>query len=723
MDYPSVAGLRDRLFWFDHNEYESQSNPTNTNQTSHSNFFEVQIVTSLVSHLIRQGNYQGEDIVVLTPYVRQLHEIRNLFAATAEIFTKISDRDMTELDKEGLLDSNVASQSSRKGNLRQAIRVATVDNFQGEEGNIIIISLVRNNADNNCGFLRTKNRINVLLSRAKHGMFIIGNSKTSRHISMWDQVLHILERKKKIGSSLSLCCPQHPETHIQVATPEDFQRKAPEGGCSRQCNFRRECGHACTYKCHTQERCASMPCMAPCPRRHKNCDHDCPKTCGLPCGNCKKPVKEVQLKCGHTQDEVLCFRTLDLNSVNCTAKVEVQGPCGHTFTVKCGTGSANTDYECGVRCGAILACGHECRSRCAVCRIQQNDGNLFVEHVKSNVLRNAANHALRVVRIARMGANIKAFAKWHVPFLVTFYPAAAAARNPFRVVISVQQSAARLDLLEYKTYSQIDLADDLCVFLKCGHIITVESMDGLMELSSYYELNADGRITGLRLPGPEPLSVKSKGCPQCRGSIRNITRYNRVEKRALLDEATKKFIVWSNAEFVPLTAMLKQQEEKLRDAEDIVMSTIRAVASPTPILIFTGGRDQQINTVRRLTGLSHRLGEFLRLRSQIQHFLQKVEPNEQPFARVRAMAEKSAREFGHTSSFNFDMSVLQTRASLWTSALLLRCDYDILSDILNVFQKHKPREEKLHPWLKAELSLDFSKNRHDCLHFAQEALQ
>ncbi|PKK55543.1 hypothetical protein RhiirC2_802117 [Rhizophagus irregularis] len=55
----------------------------------------------------------------------------------------------------------------------------TVDNFQGEEAKIVIISLVRNCSGkySSIGFLKSKNKSNVLLSRAKEGMYLIGNSK------------------------------------------------------------------------------------------------------------------------------------------------------------------------------------------------------------------------------------------------------------------------------------------------------------------------------------------------------------------------------------------------------------------------------------------------------------------------------------------------------------------------------------------------------------------
>ena len=48
----------------------------------------------------------------------------------------------------------------------------------GEEAKVIVISLVRSNQEGRAGFLNTSNRINVLLSRAMHGMYLVGNVDT-----------------------------------------------------------------------------------------------------------------------------------------------------------------------------------------------------------------------------------------------------------------------------------------------------------------------------------------------------------------------------------------------------------------------------------------------------------------------------------------------------------------------------------------------------------------
>jgi hypothetical protein len=56
--------------------------------------------------------------------------------------------------------------------------VGTVDGFQGNEADLVILSLVRNNAGSGAralGFLRDRRRMNVALSRAKSKLVIVGS--------------------------------------------------------------------------------------------------------------------------------------------------------------------------------------------------------------------------------------------------------------------------------------------------------------------------------------------------------------------------------------------------------------------------------------------------------------------------------------------------------------------------------------------------------------------
>lgn len=51
------------------------------------------------------------------------------------------------------------------------VNINILDNYQGEENKIIILSLVRSNPEGNIGFLATNNRVCVALSRAREGIF------------------------------------------------------------------------------------------------------------------------------------------------------------------------------------------------------------------------------------------------------------------------------------------------------------------------------------------------------------------------------------------------------------------------------------------------------------------------------------------------------------------------------------------------------------------------
>ncbi|KAL8883396.1 MAG: hypothetical protein Q9192_007191, partial [Flavoplaca navasiana] len=261
-DYPAVLGMKDRLFWLNHDKREDGADPTQAQSDSKSNSFEVSMVSALASHLVRQGTYAAEDIAILTPYVRQLQNLRRSLSGMFEVV--MNDRDIDALEEqEPLKDARPAPlpSSIRKTTLANALRIATVDNFQGEEAKIIILSFVRCNTQGKCGFLRTSNRINVALSRARHGMYVIGDAQTASSVPMWAEIVGILDSQGNIGDRLTLCCPRHPDDLIEVATPDDFAVFSPEGGCNKRCSSRLQCGHACPNKCHSETLHEAVHCL------------------------------------------------------------------------------------------------------------------------------------------------------------------------------------------------------------------------------------------------------------------------------------------------------------------------------------------------------------------------------------------------------------------------------------------------------------------------------
>lgn len=74
------------------------------------------------------------------------------------------------------------------------------DNYQGEENDIILLSLVRSNTEKHIGFLAIQNRICVALSRARCGLFVVGNlSLLAEANDMWKSIVSSLSETNNIG--------------------------------------------------------------------------------------------------------------------------------------------------------------------------------------------------------------------------------------------------------------------------------------------------------------------------------------------------------------------------------------------------------------------------------------------------------------------------------------------------------------------------------------------
>ncbi|KAG8920879.1 hypothetical protein FRC02_000584 [Tulasnella sp. 418] len=234
--YPPVRGMAHNVFFLDHRHAEDGGGDESASKT---NKYEVAMIKDLVLHFLRQGKYSGDrDIIVLCAYLGQLSLIRK--ELSKEVMTVIDERDAIQLidheenaDPASLIDSDVVAE---KVNVSKRVVIRTVDNFQGEEGTIVILSLVRNSGNNeqrrrpNIGFLKSDNRANVALSRARHGLYILGNSEDlSAQSPMWAKVVEEFRENNRIGDGFTIKCQRHPETHNNITQPGQITRLAPDG--------------------------------------------------------------------------------------------------------------------------------------------------------------------------------------------------------------------------------------------------------------------------------------------------------------------------------------------------------------------------------------------------------------------------------------------------------------------------------------------------------------
>ncbi|GKU06754.1 unnamed protein product [Fusarium langsethiae] len=656
-DYPQVVGMRRRLFWFHHDHPENANDNSDSISTSRSNSFEVDMTASLVSHLSQQGKYRAGDIAVITPYLGQLQLLRRKMESMFEIC--VNDRDSDELEAiegEGVEASLPNVGPLRKTTLLKTVRVATVDNFQGEEAKIIVISMVRSNPQKDCGFLKTSNRINVLLSRAQHGMYIIGNRSSYERVPMWNGVIKILASNGNVGTKLELQCPRHPETPMLVSNPEDFSQMSPEGGCRLVCDKRltRSPDAAMKHMSNAMRMSQRMtinvfhpvgaitPVDIPARRVVSNATRakvrrSYSKTMVYApnaAAGTTRPVNIAALKVAMAMHLVSHARS-DANCVHSQCTAPCAAPCNWV--------------PCSLRCDKFLDCGHQCPSLCGeVCPPSKFCQVCATDDIKSLCV----------------------------------------------------------DFIMLTEYRDIDLNEEPCVFPNCGHFLTVSSMDGQMDMAAHYTLDANGLPTHI-LQSSEPFSLDGqniKACATCRGSLRSVSRYGRIVRRAMLDEATKKFISWSNEGYHLVASRLVTEQERLAAMKSPVV--LERKPGATANLTTAGSRQRQLQVLKDY--VNARYDSILQFRKTVVSYAAKVKKEEQPFQRVANLVRHSNLHRGGKNEFRYDQAVIQAKGTLLSAALLLKCDILILSDFfgLLVGGKAKLRTSEIH--------LDFSCFMSDC---------
>jgi superfamily I DNA and/or RNA helicase len=94
------------------------------------------------------------------------------------IVQQILSREFTDPSKIAFISPYAGQVAAAKEVLPATVRSSTIDSFQGQENEIIIVSLVRSNDDGEIGFLKDYRRLNVAITRAKEQLIVIGDSAT-----------------------------------------------------------------------------------------------------------------------------------------------------------------------------------------------------------------------------------------------------------------------------------------------------------------------------------------------------------------------------------------------------------------------------------------------------------------------------------------------------------------------------------------------------------------
>ena len=388
----NVKGMVHDMFIITHNKPEKKVERI----LSKSNPYEANYIVKLYKYLIQQG-YSNTQITVLTFYLGQLILLKQQFKKE-EIFN---------------------------------VKIATIDNYQGEENEIILLSLVRSNSENKIGFLNNFNRVCVSFSRAKIGFYIIGNmncltlgeknAKNERMRNIWSKIRDLAIKKNIISNELKLICQKHKNITI-IKDIDDFM-KVRYGGCSQKikCNGELLCGHKCYMNCHPFPHFLANECPIPCNIKLP-CNHICKGTCGS-CLNgtlhipCKNEFCGKKLICGHIckekcSDNCICKEKCPIKCYHSNYNKNIINVSNFKYCLKecckdcdecfenCELGCKDQKcdkkcYEmckigrCNFKCGKKLKkCNHDCMGLCSqrcpnIC-IKCNPNNQIFEGIQKN---------------------------------------------------------------------------------------------------------------------------------------------------------------------------------------------------------------------------------------------------------------------------------------------------------------------------------------------------
>lgn len=120
---------------------------------SYHNQAEIKMVKKVLECVLTptdQGRLEKHDVCVLSPYKEQANQLKDCVPSGVEC--------------------------------------GTVDSFQGRESSLVIVSTVRANG-RTVGFSDQRERVNVLLTRAKFGMVVIGHEETLKTSDLWSKWL------------------------------------------------------------------------------------------------------------------------------------------------------------------------------------------------------------------------------------------------------------------------------------------------------------------------------------------------------------------------------------------------------------------------------------------------------------------------------------------------------------------------------------------------------
>ena len=314
------------MFFWNHDHVE-------TKERSVRNEDEADMVLQLALYLIEQ-QYKPENITILGAYLGQVRllrkKVRDAESKYPELFSEHSSVQPQQKQKTNGKDNNSGAE-----NKKPSINVHTIDLYQGDENDVVIVSLVRSNDRNQCGFLKKLNRRCVSQSRAKCGLYFVGNVKTLLGTDHWAKMIQTMHVKGCVGNAIELCCPKHKTSTVVKAR---LSSDIPIGGifCKKNCAEVMACKkHFCPRKCQPPH--SHLTCREEVNFFYQLCGHPGKRECYQDESTlrCQKLLQFSHKQCGHLGQR-RCHE--DESQIKC------RQPCARRLTCK-------SKHLCGGVCG------------------------------------------------------------------------------------------------------------------------------------------------------------------------------------------------------------------------------------------------------------------------------------------------------------------------------------------------------------------------------------
>ncbi|RHY06073.1 hypothetical protein DYB36_006893 [Aphanomyces astaci] len=455
-----VPGVSPHVYFWSHTGQQQRASVG----LSKINADEADMVCALAKYLVNCG-ISPQSIAILTPYKGQLMLMRKQLLASNLIHHKDNSHHSDD------------------------VALSTVDRFQGDEADIVLISLVID-AKSRTPFVKLVNRMIVLLSRARVGMYIVGNAgyfTESSAVPHWQATLNLLSQPApsdsttptdsrtypgvRFGPALPLCCPLHRnESVIEAKTPKQLAL----GFCRVVCQFRLSCSHVCGLACHWPKLTHNPKCSVRVPS---------------PCARHPR-----ELKCSYVLSQLSkslqphSTITMALDQLACDVPVDVQLPCSHSVRMTCaeedklsnGAASWPVCHQPSVSPFVHPICKHEVQVTCDQFRTLTANPSLAKKCMETVEFVPSCGHSVQIKCYARaeFDSRVRAFVCAHQ--LDVTLPRCG---HPIRVRCPVAQALAAwtgtsaTDVVEEGTvYGPKDAicAQEVWFVKRCGHRVRVK---------------------------------------------------------------------------------------------------------------------------------------------------------------------------------------------------------------------------------------------------------